>query len=91
MRMDGVAVRAQYAAFANLCEDRGEGVSPTLDHVGQVDQLARARPIFGRGVDVIELECRRYTRVTVAERVLTPTVQFDLVNNAANILGNKAA
>jgi hypothetical protein len=89
--MDGVTIRAQYAAFCDLCQDRGEGVTPTLDHIGQVDQFARARPIFGRGVDMVELECRRYTRVTVAERVLASTVQFDLVNNATNILGNKSA
>jgi hypothetical protein len=89
--VDRVTIRAQHAAFANFCEDRREGVSPTLDHVGQVDQLARARPIFGRGVDVIELECRRDWRVAVAERVLAPTVQFDSVNNAANILGKNTA
>jgi hypothetical protein len=86
-----VTIRAQYAALANLRQDRGEGISPTLDHIGQVDQFARARPVFGRGVDVVELECCSNARVSLAERVLTPTIQLNLIDNAANILGNKSA
>jgi hypothetical protein len=35
--MDRVTIRAQYAAFSNLGHDRGERISATFDHVGQVD------------------------------------------------------
>jgi hypothetical protein len=35
--MDGVTIRAQYAAFGDLSPDCGHGISGTLDHVGQVD------------------------------------------------------
>jgi len=48
--VDGVTIRAQYAALGNFCEDSFDTVSATLDHIGQVNQFARARPIFGRGV-----------------------------------------
>jgi len=87
----GVAIGAQYAALGNFCQDSFDPVSATLDHIGQVNQLARARPIFGRRVYVVKLESRRYARVPLACVRLAPACQFDLVNNfPRNILGNNS-
>jgi hypothetical protein len=55
MGVDGVTIGTQYPAFGNFRQDSLDTVSSTLDHIGQVNQFARARAIFCSGVQVVKL------------------------------------
>jgi hypothetical protein len=55
MGVDGVTIGTQYPAFGNFRQDSLDTVSATLDHIGQVNQFARSRAIFGGGIQVVKL------------------------------------
>jgi hypothetical protein len=54
--VDRVTICTQDPALGNFRHDRGKRIASALDHVRRVDDLARARPVFGGRVDVIKLE-----------------------------------
>lgn len=56
VRVDGVAVSAQYAALGDLRENGRQAVTRTLYHVGRVDNVAGAGAVLGCRVDVVKLQ-----------------------------------
>jgi len=78
MSMDRMAVSAQDTALGDLCKDSLKGVASTLDHVGEVNQLARLGTVLGSGVDMIELQRRR---VGIVSADLATTVGLDAISD----------
>lgn len=78
MSVDRVTICTQHSAFGNFRHDRGECVAPTLDHIGGMDDLACARPVFGRRVNVVKLEGGRM-RIESAD--LASTLNLDTVGD----------
>jgi len=76
MGIDSVAISAQYPTFFDLSKDSRQRISVTLYHVRQVNRLSACGSVFGRWVEMIELQG---LRVGIISAYLAPAFQFDLV------------